>query len=238
MENLKDKVALVTGGSQGYGRSIAEKLVKEGVKVIIAALGKESLEMTKMEIGCEDLLVMDVTLPEYWDLAAERILSKYGTLDILINNAGGAVKLKNVIDLSLEEIDSIIKLNLNSVVYSCRVFGKIMKKKRSGTILNIASVCATHAWPAYSVYGAAKAGVLEFSKGLYSELQPYGVRVTCMIPGAGATDFMKHAGAENMNVRLQAEDVAEAVVSVCRLPDHVVVEEMTLWGIDQAVIPF
>jgi short-subunit dehydrogenase len=79
--------------------------------------------------------------------------------------------------------------------------------------------------------------VLGFSKNLYVELQPFGVRVSCLIPGAGATDFMKHAEAQNMDMKLSADDVAKAMLGICMLPNHVVVEEMIVWGIDQRVVP-
>ena len=138
---------------------------------------------------------------------------------------------------SVADLEAILALNLTSVVYGSRVFGARMRERRSGTIVNIASVCATHAWPGWSVYAAAKAGVLAFSKGLYVELQPHNVRVTCLTPPPGSTDFMKHAGGKNVPMRLQPQDIGETVAWVCRLPAHVVVEEITVWGIDQVVVP-
>ena len=234
---MEGKTALVTGGSQGYGRAIAQALAREGARVIIAARNERRLQEARQQIGCEEALSMDVSSPADWERIASRVAERYGGLDVLVNNAGGAVRVVETVRQELADIDASIALNLSSVVYGCRVFGRLMKARRSGTIVNIASVCAKQAWPGWSVYAAAKAGVLAFSKGLYVELQPYGVRVTCLLPGAGSTDFMKHAGGENMVLKLQAEDVAQAVLSVCRLPAHVVVEEMTVWGIDQEVVP-
>lgn len=234
---MKGKTALVTGGSQGFGKAIAGKLAREGARVIIAARDRGRLAAAKEETGCEAAWPMDVTSPADWERAAARAAEWFGGLDVLVNNAGGAVRVLETIRQETAAIDAIIALNLASVVYGCRIFGRLMKERRSGTIVNVASVCAKHAWPGWSVYAAAKAGVLAFSKGLYVELQPFNVRVTCIIPAAGSTDFMKHAGGANMAMRLQAQDVAEAVASVCRLADHVVVEELTLWGIDQEVVP-
>ncbi len=237
MNRMEGKTALVTGGSQGYGRAIAQALTRDLARVIIAARNRELLETAREEIGCEAALPMDVTSPADWGRVASHVVDRYGALDVLVNNAGGAVRLVETARQEVADIDAAIALNLNSVVYGCRIFGGLMKERRSGTIINIASVCAKHAWPGWSVYAAAKAGVLAFSKGLYVELQPYKVRVTCLLPAAGSTDFMKHAGGENVVMKLQAADVAEAVLSVCRLPDHVVVEEMTVWGMDQEVVP-
>lgn len=108
-----------------------------------------------------------------------------GDLDVLVNNAGGGLSIKPIEAQSKETIDAIVALNLNSVMYAANVFAPQMKARKSGTIINIASVCATHAWADWSVYAAAKAGVRNFTKGLQVELQPYGVRATCIIPGVG-----------------------------------------------------
>ena len=237
MQKLKDKTALVTGGSKGYGRAIAERLSKAGMKVIIAARNRAALEKTALEIGCDGFLIMDVTSSSDWETVYTGVMERYGGLDILVNNAGGGVNITDTVNQTIEDINESIALNLSSAVYGSRIFGQLMKKQKSGTIVNIASVCAKHAWPGFSVYAAAKAGLLAFSKGLYVELQPYNVRVTCLIPAAGATDFMKHARGTNMEMKLTSEDIGAAVEYICGLPEHVVVEEMTVWGIDQAVVP-
>ena len=234
---MEGKTALVTGGSEGYGKAIARRLAELGARVIIAARDPGRLAAARAETGCADCLPMDVTSAADWERAAAWVAERHGALDVLVNNAGGAVRVIDTVDQSVADIEAILALNLSGVVFGSRVFGARMRERRSGTIVNIASVCATHAWPGWSVYAAAKAGVLAFSKGLYVELQPYNVRVTCVIPAAGATDFMKHAGGTNARVRLQAEDVGETVAWVCRQPAHVVIEELTVWGIDQAVVP-
>lgn len=237
MRNIEGKIALVTGGSQGYGKAIAEQLVKEGMKVIIAARDEVLLKQAKESIGCCDYISFDVTSAYEWEKAYAYINNKYSGLDVLINNAGGAIAVKYTVEQSASDIDKIIDLNLKSVIYGSKLFGSLMKKQRSGIIINISSVCAKHAWPGWTVYAAAKAGVVEFSKGLYVELQPFNVRVSCLIPGAGATNFMEHAGGVNKTAKLQPSDIAEAVTYLCKLPDYVFMEEMTIWGNDQVVLP-
>jgi short-subunit dehydrogenase len=117
----------------------------------------------------------------------------------------------------------------------------MMRAQKSGTIINFASVCAKEAWPGWSVYAAAKWGVLGFSKGLYTELQPDNIRVTCVIPAAAYTGFQKATEGVNpadfANLSLKAEDVAQVVVDICKLPSHAVIEDVTIWGIDQVVVP-
>ncbi|HOP11944.1 MAG TPA: SDR family oxidoreductase [Oscillospiraceae bacterium] len=237
MYSMKDKIVLITGGSQGYGKAMAKRFVEGGATVIIAAKNLGKLEAAKQETGCAELFSMDVTSPADWERVKKFIEEKYGRLDVLINNAGGGVAIKEVTEQSIEEIDTAIKLNLNSVIYGSRAFAEMMKTQKSGTILNVSSVCAKEAWSAWSVYASAKSGVLNFSKGLYVELRPYNVRVTTLIPAAANTGFNGSAGIGEVPRLLKPEDIAELTYDICKMPNHVVVEEITIWGIDQEVNP-
>lgn len=175
------KIVLITGASGGYGKATAEKFVKNGDTVIMASRGKEKLENAFIEVGADSMLVMDVTSPSDWEKAVKFVTEKYGRIDVLVNNAGGGIAIEEVADQSVENIDKAILLNLNSVIYGCRAFGKMLREQKTGTVINISSVCARECWPGWSVYAAAKAGVLNFSKGFYLEMQPYNVRVTTVI---------------------------------------------------------
>ena len=237
MYSMKDKIVLITGGSQGYGKAMAKRFVESGATVIITAKRIDKLEAAKKETGCAELFSMDVTSPADWEQVKKFIEEKYGRLDVLINNAGGGVAIKEVSEQTIEEIDAAIKLNLNSVIYGSRTFADMMKAQQSGTILNVSSVCAKEAWPAWSVYASAKSGVLNFSKGLYVELRPFNVRVTTLIPAAASTGFQSSAGIGEVQNKLKPEDVAELTYDICKMPAHVVVEEITVWGIDQEVNP-
>lgn len=235
---MKDKVVFITGGSEGYGKAAAKLFADKGAKVIIAARTKSKLLAAQAETGADSFVCMDVTSAADWEnIAYKHVIERYGRLDVLINNAGGAINVGSLANQSTETIDKVIALNLNSVIYGSQVFAKLMQKQKSGTIINVASVCAKQAWPGWSIYAAAKWGVLGFSKNLYVEVQPMGVRVTCLIPGAGSTDFMQNAGSANMDMKLQAEDVAQALLNICELPKHVVVEEMIVTGVDQIIVP-
>jgi len=235
---MKNKVVLITGGSQGYGKAAAKCFVDAGARVIILSRSEDKLKQAMTETGVEGYIAMDVTQSDDWqNVAYPYIKQKYGRLDVLVNNAGGAVQLGEVVDMSCQTVDKIISLNLNSAIYGAKTFAGMMMAQKSGTIVNVASACAKHAWPGWSVYAAAKWGVLGFSKNLYVDLQPHGVRVSCLIPGAGATDFMKHAGAPDAQVNLTAEDVGRAMLNIATLPEHLVVEEMIIWGSDQRVVP-
>jgi NADP-dependent 3-hydroxy acid dehydrogenase YdfG len=234
---MRDKIVLITGGSQGYGKAAAKAFADSGARTVIAARKEEALVLALKETGSDSYICMDVTNPGDWEAARETVMQRYGKLDVLVNNAGGGIAIKKLCTQTPEEIEQSISLNLMSVIYGSRMFAQTFINQKSGTIINVASVCAKHAWPGWSVYSAAKWGVLGFSKNLDVELRPYGIRVTCLIPGAGATDFMRHAGEANLNMRLEASDVAKVMVNICELPLHVVVEELTIWGIDQTVVP-
>ena len=119
----------------------------------------------------------------------------------------------------------------------CRAFADMMKNNRYGTMINISSVCARHCWPTWSVYAAAKAGVLNFSKGMYLEMQPYGVRVSCVVPSSASTGFQSACGIGETTDKLLPEDIAETVLYIANLPARAVVEDVTVWGIDKEINP-
>lgn len=232
-----NRIVLITGASTGYGKATAKAFKDSGDTVIIAARNLERLTKAKNEIGADVAFSMDVTRPEDWEKAVQIVKDLYGRLDILVNNAGGGVAIKEVSDFSTDEIDQTIKLNLNSVIYGCRAFADMMKAQKCGTMINISSVCARHCWPTWSVYAAAKAGVLNFSKGMYLEMQPHGVRVSCVVPSSASTGFQSACGIEETSDKLLPEDIAQTVLYIANLPPRAVVEDITVWGIDKEINP-
>ena len=232
-----NRIVLITGASSGYGKATAKAFKDNGDIVIMTARNIEKLENAKNEVGGDLSFAMDVTKPEDWNKAVSFIKEKFGRLDILVNNAGGGVTIKEVSEFTTDEIDKTIKLNLNSVIYGCRAFADMMKEQKIGTMINISSVCARQCWPTWSVYAAAKAGVLNFSKGMYLEMQPYNVRVTCVIPSSASTGFQSACGIGETTDKLMPEDIAETVLYIANLPQRAVVEDVTVWGIDKEVNP-
>lgn len=233
-----EKSVWITGGSSGYGKAMAKLFTQEGYQVVIAARGEAALKEAAAEIGC-DYFVMDVTNPADWQKAVAYAKEKFGGLDVLINNAGGGVAVRDTITITNEEIDRCIDLNMKSVIYGCRDFAPMMMEQKRGTIVNISSVCAKQAWPQWTLYASAKWAVLGFTKGMQTELQPYGIRVSCAIPAAcGVTKFDSTANLPaRENLWMQPENFAQAVVDTVKLPQHVFVEEIIVWGMDQCVVP-
>ena len=232
-----NKVVLITGATSGYGLATAKKFKENGDKVIVASIDKEKVERVVKEFGFDAGFAIDVTNYDKWLELKNFVMEKYGKIDVLVNNAGSGVSIVNTTEQTRENIDKIINVNLNSVIYGSSVFGAVMQEQGDGVIVNISSVCARHSWDGWSVYAAAKAGVLNFTKGLYVELQPYGVRATCVIPASASTGFQKNAGIGEVEQSLKVQDIANAVYYVATQPKGVVVEEITVWGTSQVVNP-
>ena len=239
LQDLRGKVVVVTGGSSGFGKGTAQRFLAEGARVLITGSNEERLRQARESLGAVDWLRADAADPGDWERLEAFVADRFGRIDVLVNNAGSGISIRPITEQSVADIDAIIRLNLASVAYGCRVFGRMMQGQKEGTIVNVSSACATEAWPNFSVYAAAKAGVVALSKGCYTELRPYNVRVTALIPGAGRTGFSAGAGLPEPPVPfwLEPKDVAEAIVHICRLPREIFVEEYRIWGMDQEVIP-
>ncbi len=231
------KTVIITGGTSGYGLATAKKFKQGGYTVLITGRSEERLLKAQKESGADYIFPQDVKSFEDWTKLFAFAKEKLGETDVLINNAGGGVSIQPIESQKKEQIDEIVALNLTSVMYAANVFVPAMKARGSGTIVNIASVCATHAWADWSVYAAAKAGVLNFTKGLQVELQPYGVRASCVIPASASTGFQSAANLGKTQDSLSVDDVASTVFFVAEMPARAIVEDVTVWGMSQTVQP-
>lgn len=237
---LKGKRAVVTGGGSGYGRGIAAALVSAGARVWITGRDRAKLVRTAKAIGATPI-VADVASGDDWD----RVFKTVGTVDVLVNNAGAGVRIDEVAKQSDVEISSAIAVNLTGAVLGCaRAARQMTARGKGGAIVNVSSVCATHAWPGWSVYSAAKAGLLRFSHGLYTELRPRGVRVTCVIPSWGQTGFNRAAGIEGASEDprlakkcIAPEDLGGIVRTILEQPDRLAVPELTVQPMVQDIVP-
>ncbi len=238
---LQDRVAIVTGGSKGYGAGIAEVLREAGAKVWITGRDQAALDATAGRIGVQ-AIAADVTSPADWDRVFAEVLDKAHRVDILVNNAGAGVRIAPLAEQSDEDIAQGIAVNLTGAIYGCKRAATVMKEQRSGTIINVSSVCARQAWPGFAVYAAAKAGMGLLTDSLYVELRPFGVRVTTLIPSWGATEFAKAAGLpakspEDAARCIQPRDLGNIVRDLCTLPAHLSVQDMTVWPLIQEIMP-
>jgi len=237
MTNLTESTIIVTGGSRGYGAGIAEAMVKAGARVWITGRSQDKLQKTAQRIGATPF-VADVADGEAWDRLMAEVLAQTGRLDVLINNAGEGVKIGPASEQTDAAIAQSLASNLTGAMLGCRRAAAIMQNQGSGLIVNIGSACSTYAWPGWSVYSAAKAGLLMFTRCLLTELRAHGVRVTSVLPSWGQTEFTDAANLPPRDPAVLAQcispaDMGELLVQVAQLPSHLVTEEIKLWPMVQ-----
>jgi NAD(P)-dependent dehydrogenase (short-subunit alcohol dehydrogenase family) len=192
---LKGKVALVTGaGSQkGYGKGIALVLAKEGCDVIVADLDLDGAKLTADEIislGQKAVAIkVDLTNSVEINAMVKSGMEQFGRIDILVNNAGGITSLKLFTERTEEEWDKELALNLKAAMVCTNAVLPQMMSRKSGKIINISSIGAGKGMSHTVVYNAAKAAIVNFTKGIGVAVAPYGINVNSVAPGLGLTNF-------------------------------------------------
>lgn len=225
---LKDKIAVVTGGAQGIGKTIAEYLAKEGAKICLADMNMERLQLTADEIAKQynvDTLPLKVnvaSLSETEDMV-EKTLDKFSRIDILINNAG-ITRDNLIMRMKEEEWDAVINVNLKGVFNCVKSCSRVMIKQREGRIVNIASVVGLMGNAGQINYSASKGGVVALTKTCARELASRNILVNAVAPGyirTPMTDVLSDEVKENLKKLIplnrlgESEDVAKAVVFLC-----------------------
>jgi NAD(P)-dependent dehydrogenase (short-subunit alcohol dehydrogenase family) len=193
--DLTDQVAIVTGASSGIGKAVAIALSEQGAKVTLAARRVEKLEELKKEIeglGGEALVIKtDVLKKDEIANMVQRTVSKWNKVDILLNNAGIAI-MKPFLDLTQEDWDRTLEVNLRGQFLCAQTVAWEMKKHKSGRIINIASVAAGQVGigaAGAAHYCASKGGVAALTEALAVELAPFNINVNCIAPGLIATEM-------------------------------------------------
>ena len=193
--DLTGKSALVTGASRGIGRAIALGLARAGADVSLAARDEASLQSLREEVeglGRKALVVpADVTDPEACVRMVEETVSGLGQLDVLVNNAGGSSFFGPFTELRFKGWEKTMRLNVDSIVHISQAAGRHMLERKSGSIINVASVAGLGATPFLAAYGASKAAVISLTKTLAYEWGESGVRVNALCPGWTMTDLNK-----------------------------------------------
>ncbi len=189
MQNLKNKVALITGARQGMGKSHAIALAKHGAKVVVTDINQADCQKVVDEIkksGGEAIaLKLDVADKSEVDSVVATIVKKFGQLDILINNAGIA-QFKPFLELSEEDWDRTIDINLKGEFLCAQAAAKVMKERKGGVIVNIASVAMGQQGigiPNIAHYCASKGGIVAMTEALATELASFNIRVNAIAPG-------------------------------------------------------
>lgn len=228
-EPAASPVILITGGSAGIGEATARLFASKGYRVAIAARRLDRLESIAGDLraqGAEILtLRTDVTKLEDIQNMVSATLHEFGEIDLLFNNAGfGRLDWLEKLD-PIEDIQAQIDVNLTGLILTARAVIPHMKERRSGQIINMASIAGLVATPTYSVYAATKFGIRGFTDSLRRELRPFGIRVSGIYPGGVRTEFTEIARIRRKTgvrtpefMRLEADDVARAVWSLAKHP--------------------
>lgn len=195
MDLLKNKIAIVTGGTRGIGFSIVKKFLDEGATVVMFGSRAETVEKAVEELkkinrdykveGCYPKL----TSFDEVESTINQVAEKYGKVDILVNNAGVSAH-ESIFDYEPKKFDEVIALNVNSMFYGCKAVAPIMKKQGGGVIINTSSMVSIHGQPAGVAYPTSKFAVNGLTKSLARELAPHNIRVNAVAPGVTNTDMV------------------------------------------------
>jgi 3-hydroxy acid dehydrogenase/malonic semialdehyde reductase len=248
MTSTQPATVLVTGASSGFGEAIARRFAAEGARVVATARRSERLKALADELGPH---LLPVTL-DVRDRAAvadviDGLPAEFAEIDLLVNNAGGALGLNPAQNADLDDWEQMIDTNCKGLAYCTRAVLPGMVARRRGHVINLGSVAGTYPYPGGNAYGGTKAFVHQFSLNLRSDLHGTGVRVTCIEPGMADTEFSTvrfggdkaKADAVYTGMRpLAADDIAGSVYWAATLPPHVNVNTIELMPVAQSFAAF
>lgn len=201
--DLENRVAVITGGAQGFGRASTERFIASGAKVAIWDRDIALAEKTADELGSSvKAFACDVTDPKAVEGARDATLSAFGKIDILVNNAGIAGPTAKVWDYSLEELQMTMRINLEGPWLCCKAVVPGMIAQNYGRIVNIASIAGKEGNPNASAYSASKAALIGLTKSLAKELATYDISVNAIAPAAARTAILDQVTEEHINFML------------------------------------
>jgi len=218
MNNLKGKVAYITGGSKGIGFGIASTLLKAGMKVAISSRLLENAEKAAKELGPKDKVLAvasDVSKLGDEQAAIKKILDKWGKLDVMVANAGVGhfAPVDQISDTLWHEM---VNTNLNGVFHSLKASVEALKKSK-GYYITVASLAGTNFFANGAGYNATKFGVVGFTQAAMLDLRPYDIKVSTIMPGSVATNFNGHEPSKEDAWKIQPEDIGELVLDLLNM---------------------
>ncbi|PIF62051.1 3-ketoacyl-ACP reductase [Flavobacterium sp. 11] len=235
MTDLKNKNALITGAGKGIGKAIAIALAKEGVNVILVARTQEEIDSVAAKVRSLRVKALAITADvadiNSVNAAVAKALAEFGTIDILINNAGIAAFGK-FLELEPTDWERIIQVNLMGTYYVTRAVLPNMIQRQTGDIINISSTAGLSGNALTSAYSASKFAVLGLTESLMQEVRKHNIRVTALTPSTVATDMAKELNLTDGNPDkvMQAEDMAELIIAQLKLNRRVFIKNSSIWS--------
>ncbi|NND16519.1 MAG: SDR family oxidoreductase [Eudoraea sp.] len=219
MEDLKNKVAYITGGSKGIGLGIARALLNVGMKVAISGRDQQNIDLAIEQIGEPENLfgvVSDVSDLSSEIKAIEAITSKWGTIDVLAANAGVGY-FAPIDTMSEEQWNEMIDTNLTGAFNTLKA-GVDSLKRSEGYYFTIASLAGTNFFAQGAGYNATKFGLVGFTQAAMLDLRPHNIKVSCIMPGSVASHFRGNTPSSKDDWKIQPEDIGQIVVDLLRMP--------------------
>ena len=215
---LQGKTAVITGGTRGIGRGIAEALVRSAANVCISGRSAEEVERVASELDDLDEgraigTVCDVRDHDQVKALLTFAQTAFGGVDILVNNAGIGI-FQSVEEMSAEDFRAILETNLFGVFYACHEVIPLMKQRGGGYIINISSLAGANPHPQMAAYNASKFALNGFSEALMQEVRHDGIKVSYIMPGSVNTEFGDDQPDESKSWQLQPEDIARVVIDL------------------------
>ena len=202
--DLNNRVAIVTGGAQGFGLSITERFLKSGAKVIIWDIDEKTAKESIKKNGSENCFFQKVDVNNFKEIEnnLKKVEEMHNKIDIFINNAGITGMNATITDYPVDEWNKVMNLNLNSVFYCCKAVVPYMLKNNYGRIVNISSIAGKEGNPNAGAYSTSKAGVIGLTKSLGKELAQKNIAVNCVTPAAAKTRIFDQMTKEHIEYML------------------------------------
>jgi NADP-dependent 3-hydroxy acid dehydrogenase YdfG len=216
-KSLEDKVAIVTGGTRGIGRAIAQRLLLEGARVAICGREQTSVDDALAAFAAPGKAIgraADVSKQYQVREFFTEVKRHFGAVHVLVNNAGSGI-FRSVADLLPEEWDRMIGLNLSGVYYCCHEIVTIFRDNPGGDVINIGSLAGKNAFAGGAGYNATKFGLKGFSEAMMLDHRQEDIRVSSIMPGSVNTEF---GGSAQGDWKIAPEDIADVVAMMLRMP--------------------
>lgn len=208
--NFTNKIVVVTGGSKGFGKALAELFIKEGAQVIITSTNETDLKATAKEIGA-NYFVADAAVYDSTVALANYTLETFGQIDVWVNNAGIQIAPSDIEGVNVDKLHKLFGINFFGYFYGCRVALESMKKRNEGLVINVNSTAGLSGKPGLSAYVSSKFAIRGLSESIREELKDTNIQVFQIFPGGMQTDIYQEKVPADIDEYMSVDFVIEKV---------------------------